>query len=410
MRIGEYCFYLDAAKNFFKVKLFAKKKTKIRVGFIVRELAVINKSLSIINHLINDSRFEVYLLCVPTNIHRTSCNDNNDTYECCSKLGYSNLVNTLNPDGDWLSIESMNLDYIFYNTPYNHFYPKQYKSSNVSKYCKICVCLYAMTMMKDEITTTLNKDFFKYVYYFFSEAKSTAKYNKDRYLITHWLGLQKSEYLGIPVLEYFYKYNGQKKSTSWSFSKNEFRVIWTPRWTTDKRYGGSNFFEYSEKIIKFFEVNTDLDLLLRPHPIMFENFLKTGELSQQDYDGFIHRIKQTKNIDIDTQKDYLDTFYDSNILISDISSVIPEYLITGNPVIFCKQNMILELTDECDKFIKACYCVETDVELINCIEKLSKGLDPMKEIRMQIIKECFGDVLCTATENIVSAIVKDYGK
>lgn len=408
MRIGNKCFYWDATKSLF-VNKFLKHKNKdrkIRVGFIIRELAVLNKSQSIIDELSNDDRFEVQLLCIPCDLIEKD-SKYNDTYNLCLSLGYDNLINLLKEDGSWLAIKNLDLDYVFYNSPYNDFYPYEYKSKNVSKYSKICVLLYAMTLSKNEVSVTLNKDFFKYVYYYFAEVEGAVKYNSNRFLLTHLCGLQKTKFFGMPALGYFFN-RKSKASKSWMFSKNNFRVIWTPRWTTNKALGGSNFFEYKDKILSFFENHKNVDLLIRPHPLMFLNFLETGELTTKDYNDFIDKVNSMPNVDIDSEKEYVDTFHNSNILISDYSSVITEYLMTGKPVIYCKNNMILELTDDGTKFINMCYCAENSSDLFAYLQCLIDGIDEMKEVREAKVEEIGSGIISTSTKNIIKELVDDY--
>lgn len=62
--------------------------------------------------------------------------------------------------------------------------------------------------------------------------------------------------------------------------------MWTPRWTTNKKLGGSNFFVYYKLLLEYAEKNDDVDLLCRPHPLMFDNFLKTGEMKIEEIDDY----------------------------------------------------------------------------------------------------------------------------
>jgi len=408
--MGDRCFYFRSTFNFIKNKI---KKTgdKIRVGFIVQELTVFNKSKLLIEMLENDDRFEVLLLCIPSNIYNGELVDNpdfyNDTYEYLLKKGYRNLINTMKNNGEWVSVKSLDINYLFYNRPYNYYYPQEYRSKNVSKYCKICVLLYAMTMTKKEIAITLNKDFFKDVYYYFSETIECLNYNTNRYPITHALNLQKTKYTGMPVFEYFHKHKDAKKeSKSWSFSKNNFRIIWTPRWTTDIDLGGSNFFEYKDLFLRFAETYDDVDLLFRPHPLLFKNFLSTGQMSSCEYEDLLNKFESMPNIDIDNYKEYISTFYNSNVLISDISSVILEYLVMGKPVIFCKNNMQVELMDELKEILESCYCVDSFEELLSCLTNLMNGIDTKRDVRERIIIK---KLLLPSADLIKKELLSEFG-
>ena len=398
-------------------KFSKKKRDKIRVGFIIQELAVLNKSLLLIEQLMKDNRFQVVLLCVPSNILDgklvNQVGNVNDVFDYLNLRGYRNLVNTLDESNNWINIEKFNLDYIFYNRPYDSVYPEPYRSKTVSKYTKICVVLYAFTMVKKVLEITLNKGFFKYVYFYFAESNESCNYNIDRFYLMHKLGLQKSIYLGMPVFELFFRYKrnidkSSQLSHSWSFSKNKFRVIWTPRWTTDYKLGGSNFFTYIMEFLDYADRNKEIDFLMRPHPLMFENFLKTKELAFNEYKQLIDRIDKMDNFSIDNEKEYVSTFYQSDILVTDISSIISEYILTGKPIIYCKNNMHLELVSEAKVIIDACYTVSDFQEITNCIENILRGNDSLKDRRVEIVSEVYGVEIKNSTKLIVEELVKDY--
>ena len=46
---------------------------------------------------------------------------------------------------------------------------------------------------------------------------------------------------------------------------------------------------------------------------------------------------------IDNQRGYVDTFWGADVLITDISSMMMEFFVTGKPIIFCGTNMALTL-------------------------------------------------------------------
>lgn len=415
MRIGNRRFYFSATLRLLKNKYFKKnnkiKERKIRIAFIVQELAVFNKSQILIDMLSTHKKFDVLLLCIPSNIENgklvNNAYDINDTYEYCKLLGYTNLVNTL-IGGKWINIEKLEFDYIFYNRPYDKFYPNIYKSDNVSKFTKICMLPYAFALVENTIEITTNNKFFRNVYFYFAESIETQLLNINRFWLTHKIGVSKSVYLGMPSFEQFFKRDYSKKTNAWNFSKNKFRAIWTPRWTTDLKIGGSNFFEYCECFLKYAVKNPNIDFLLRPHPLMFKNFIAKQLMTIEDVAILENKIYNLKNFEIDREKEYNTTFYESDVLITDISSIIPEYLIVGKPVILCKNNLNVELVTAGKKMLEACYCVNTFEQIIDVLEKLEKKEDPLKDKRERVIKELFGDNLNTVCSDICKALIEDF--
>ena len=132
--------------------------------------------------------------------------------------------------------------------------------------------------------------------------------------------------------------NSRKEKTSSAFRKS---VLWTPRWSTDPIVGGSNFFKYRHIIKKLIAENPDVLFVIRPHPLMFGNFLKTGEMSELDVQEFKEYCSNTNNVYLDENKEYSNTFWNSDILITDNSGLVPEYFITSKPIIYCHSDIFV---------------------------------------------------------------------
>ena len=88
-------------------------------------------------------------------------------------------------------------------------------------------------------------------------------------------------------------------------------------------------------MFSFIKSNKQYSLIFRPHPLLFQNFLATGELTQEAFSSLIKDIEDTPNIYLDESGDYLDSFNKSNMLITDTSGLIIDYYLTGKPIIFC---------------------------------------------------------------------------
>lgn len=134
--------YLDA-KSFsnlvsLKKKMRNKKGDKIKVVFICQYIPAWNKAVSIYNEMKSDSRFEVSLLCVPgiAGDKKFECSDN-DTYDYYINNNYE-AVNSLNEDGTYKELKSINPDYVFYLRPYDEHLPEIYRGV----YIEVCQCLY----------------------------------------------------------------------------------------------------------------------------------------------------------------------------------------------------------------------------------------------------------------------------
>ena len=373
----------------------------IRVGFLCQYLPGWTKVEEIYLAMEKDPRFETVLICLPTSLDRAD----NDILVWCQEKGYPAL-DARNEDGSWRSLEALNLDYVFYMRPYNYYMPPLYSSWNVSKHSRICLLMYGITFSKEDTQISLNRDFMSHVYFFFAESAFIQRENIRNNRLPHALGLQKTLFLGNTALENLQMKKAQE-SASWDFSKNAFRVMWTPRWTTDKKIGGTNFFTYYESILDFAEENPQMDFLHRPHPLAISHFLETGELTQEQADQYKNRCERLPNVAMDTRQSYEATFWGSSVLVSDISGIVPEYFSTGKPLVFCASNMELELAPYMQRLLTGCYVVYNSQELFDILRQLEAGKDPLRQTRQTLIKELFGDLTIHPAAAIVETIVKD---
>lgn len=398
-----------AVSNFKKEKKIERAEKTINVGFLCQYIPAWNKIKPVYELMKNDPRFQTFLICIPSNIENNHLegldNGKNDTLDYFLENGYTEAIDALDENNQWLDLKALNLSYIFYPRPYNNYMPLPYISSEVSKYCKICIILYGINTTKEITSTTLNRDFFRNVFYYFAETEYSVKKNKGNFPLQHFFGLQKTVCFGMPTLQAVMNDNSSD-SKAWDFSKNEFRVMWTPRWTTDLNKGGTNFFLYYKSLTHFAEKNSDMDFLFRPHPLAFKNFIKNGDMTEDELERFKSQCESLSNVSLDKEKEYVKAFWGSSVLISDISAMLPEYFVTGKPLIFCASNMILELDDNIKIMMEGCYIVYNEEELFSILLDLKNGQDPLCQKRKELIKTLFGESCRNSKEKIVEELAK----
>lgn len=404
--IIEYIHDFCSMINFLIQKLNKKDEEKIRVGFFCQYIPAWEKVKPLYNKMKKDNRFQIYLLCVPSVMEKNNvAMGKNDTYQYFSEHGYE-AINTVVDKGKWLDIKNLSLDYIFYPRPYNSYFPKQYNTRIVSRYTKICCVMYCMSIMKVDLDLVLNRDFCRNVYFYFAETDYIQNYMQSKFNWSYKMGMMKIPCFGMPIFDQIFL-DKQKKSKSWEFSQNMFKVIWAPRWTTDKYLGGSNFFYYKDIILNYAEKHSDIDFLIRPHPMMFNNFIRTGEMTTGDVEYYKKKIQSLKNVKLDDEQEYIASMWESSVLICDISSIIPEYLMMNKPIIYCASNMVAEITEDATKLFTGCYEVHNEKELFVILENLQKGNDPLKKKREELKKWLLKGEAESASKQIVEALVCD---
>ena len=364
-----------------------RREGPTRVVFIVEMPSVWNKALPTYRRMFADPDFEPMILCLPSSLE--GCFEReNETYRYFVEAGYSNVLNAVQGKA-WLNPKTLHADYFVILRPYDNYRPRPYKSIHLCRFGKICVILYATLMSTNLIPEIVNRRFFSQVSWFFAESEYVRDHNIRQNYLKNRTGLQHSVYIGIPAVESMLDAKN-RPAASWSFSCNTFRAIWTPRWSTDTFGGGSNFLRYQQDFISFFSQHRDMDLLLRPHPLMFRHLLDSGIMTQDEIDAVYALFDQAENLSLDREKEYFPTFWNSDVLISDISSIIPEYFITGNPVIFCRSPGIDWKTIPIfEEMLNACYCADTFEEIGRILVDLQHGHDPLKKARADLAARLF---------------------
>lgn len=385
----------------------------IRVCFLQQDPNCWNKSKALYDLLNADDRFAVHLLCVPDPFNP----DTGSTYRYFAENGYAAIDarvgdgpwSTMDSQGQWFDLQSLQPDYVFYQQPYDAYLPEVYRSHVVFRYAKLCMTVYGIALTR-ELLACLELPFMRHVYCAYAVTETERRYNKSRLWLSHLLGIRYSKYFGTLGLADFAAQQ-QAECPAWDFSKNPFRVIWTPRWTTDEKIGGSNFFRYKDFLPAYAEKNPDVDILFRPHPMLFDNFVRTGKMTRQEADDYIHGRNAAPNTAMDNEKSYGSSFWHSSVLLTDVSAVLVEYFVTSKPIIFCEtENCASTYLDFFRQILSVCYVAKDQQQVAMYLDRLKAGEDPLKDQRLAVIQKLFGSDLTSTPKRIADDLAADYRK
>ena len=406
--IKAFCRELQAIPNLLAERRVSRSEGVIKVGFLCQYIPVWHKLKPIYENMLADPRFEPVIICIPSDVVGGVRSENatgNDTLAYFRAQGYEEALDACLPEGGWLSLEQLQLNYIFYPRPYDTYMPTPYQSRFVSRYSKICMILYGMNTTCEVTSTTINREFFRYVYCYFAELPYSREKNMAGGWLLHKLGLQESVYYGMPGIEAIREAKAAPRP-AWDFAGDGLRVLWCPRWTTDLSLGGSNFFTYYQFLPDFAEAHEGYNFLFRPHPLALQHFQQTGEMTAREAEAFTARCQALPNVQLDTEKEYAATFWGTDVMISDISGMIPEYFVTGKPLIFCASNMLLTPETSTARILAVSYIVNNREELAHCLEQLKAGIDPLKEKHAQLVQELYGEALSHPAAKITEHLAK----
>lgn len=374
-----------------------RKGKRIQVVFICQMPQLWNKLESVYQRMLRAPQFECTILTVPDeSIAKEHQKESLSFFDSLE----GNVIQAQTGDGKWVSLEALKPDYVFYQRPYDHYLPECYRSGVVASYARICYIPYSYACTVPVEASCYNQAFFANVYLFFAENAYARDLVYHREEAAYRAGRKKALYLGYPALDQIISARTERSLFWEKESTGTFKMLWCPRWTTDKNLGSSNFFEYKDTLPELVRNDRAYSMVFRPHPMMFDNFIKTGEMTKQEAEAYLSRYQGQQELYYDKEADYYATLWRSDILVADLTTVMIEYLVTRKPIIYCIAD--IEYNAFMKGILSGCYCVNSWNELKQTIEMLCAGEDPLKEKR-----NAAADLLIKGKEHAAEAIINE---
>jgi len=358
----------------------------INVLFVCHEPALWSMFESVYEAMENDSKFCPLVVALPYKHGTLPEGQYKDAgmFEYCESRNIKVVRGYNKGKDEWLQPATLDPDYVFFQTPYS-FFPQCWLVRQVAMIAKVCYIPYATCLFRGEVEASLHPEsFFQHTQFVFKESIFSRDLFIKNLRSQGWLKEDNVILCGHPKLDYLIN-NNQTNNGSWKRGqqKDIKRIIWTPRWNTSE--GNCHFFDYKDFFVSYCKENKNVDFIFRPHPLCLQNFLNTGELSQKDLSMLEIQYDQSLNMILDKSAEYKDSFLTSDILVSDISSMLLEYLGTGKPIIYTHRiNVFNELGI---KLSEGLYWVNNVMELKKTIDMLISGNDPLLIKRKQLMSE-----------------------
>lgn len=372
-----------------------KQGDKINVVFLIQCLTIWNKLKCVYEQMSKDDRYSVWILAIPDDATKIGTDNYSDL---CHMYPDAQIINAVTDNG-WYNLKEIKPDYVFFQRPYDTYLPVEYRSYNVCKYTKTCYLNYGYNFT-DIANLSMAKRFFRNIHLFFAENEIYQNKNINRFKYSHKKGYRKSYNIGYPAFQDFME---QKKDNY--LEDNKYKVMWTPRWSEDVEVGGSNFFKYKDEIIDYISNHEDVSLIFRPHPMLFSHSIEVGRMTNEDVDNYLKIFKEDTRFEYDCEKEYADNFWRSDVLVTDFSSVIMEYYLTGKPIIYCPTGM--KINDFFENILSVNYVADSWDDVERIVNDLKNGIDPLSEARKKKVSEFIGDYK-NISKRFVDEIYIDY--
>lgn len=127
-------------------------------------------------------------------------------------------------------------------------------------------------------------------------------------------------------------------------------VLWNPHFSIGSD-GWSTFNLYASQMLDFFAARDDVCLILRPHFRLFRDLRLMGERGGAIVDYIEQVAQNNENIVIDLDPDYRAAFAQADVLVSDLSSLLTEFFVTGKPVLYLHREDGPGINDDAEYFL-----------------------------------------------------------
>ena len=392
-----------------------EKKTKIRVGFLIQvpnNWAVLEPVYEAAKTMEN---VEPVILLMPELTYFCYVKLMHVEWEKAYSFGHERYgdqcIETWHPETEtWVDPAALDLDYVFLPRPYETYLPKAYKASGLRKITRVCYVPYSSPLL-DDYRLLYNMHFVRNVRLIFCEKQHSLEYVSKLLAPTVKSGDQKVFCTGFPKFDLNQGGEGVE-SPLWPRSREESkqRIIWTPRWNMDPWQGGSSFMKYRERILQYAQEHSDADLIFRPHPLAQSALVADGYVTEQEWMDYLQKYRDGNNTNVDLTTTYYDLMWSSDVLITDVSSMIMDYLLTGKPVIYCATPAMGTMSDDPSLAIRdllpGLYVVHDFSEIEAVLKQLRQGKDPKLGNREELIRRMRRDG--HIGRNIMELLVQDY--
>ncbi|PAF45322.1 glycosyltransferase [Helicobacter sp. 11S02629-2] len=114
------------------------------------------------------------------------------------------------------------------------------------------------------------------------------------------------------------------------------KLIWAPHHSINTTWAinFATFHLYYKDFYEYVKANKDIEVVLRPHPLLKSRVLELNILSEKEYDNYMASFNSLPNGQVYTGANYFGLFASSDALILDSGSFLAEYMYTKKPLCF----------------------------------------------------------------------------
>lgn len=280
-------------------------------------------------------------------------------------------------EGKWNNPLSFGLpDVVFLSQPYDFQQNFMYGSNYWSRFCQVAFVDYGFTV--DESSFIFKAPCLDNCRYIFCETKIV------RNLFCFYSPQHESKLVvtGHPSLDAYLHPLKESQRIPFKSVESTRRIVWAPHFTVASEKTGhhfSNFFEYYELFIQLAKEHPELEIVMRPHPALFNFMVDCGMKTVREAKEYRERFEALPNAFIYDAPDYISLFRQSDAILLDSISFIAACAPAGIPVCFLESSKRARLNSIGERLLHADYAAWDAEEIREFVERVVLGGDDWKK-------------------------------
>lgn len=368
-----------------KIKQRIAQRGKVNIAFLVNDSTKWNAS-NLVQAFLEDPRFDCKLYLTLTGRDKTQ-EERANTY-LKEKAWFLSLnlplIDLYDVDTNIVKpITSYDFDIIFFQQPWGlRQILKQVVGYALPAYLPYAYHVYANYKMQYK-----KSDFLPWLWRYFEQ----SEWHKKAHLRIDPEAEAQIVVTGYPKLD-VYLDSHDINSSIWKGINPKKRVIYAPHHSVGDEVQSISTFEWNHDFIfTLAQKYPDISWIYRPHARLPYAVTRTGLMSKETYEKYEQGWDRLESTRTYLQGAYFDVFKSSDILITDSSSFLGEYMPTGNPVIWLKAKNPKVVPNNVGKKITNTYYQAHNVEELEkyFIDVVIHGNDYLKEKRLAVMQELF---------------------
>lgn len=387
----DYTFALEKAMKKYR------NKEKIKVGFLVSEQGKWNCE-ELYNLLAQSDVFEpIVLVTLLEHAHLgidKTRNDLNESYEYFVKNN-KNVQKAYDEEKkEYIDLKTFGIDILFYQQPWELV--EIQNIDEVSKYALCCYFPYGLDIFENKLVNFLFHEKL-FIYFLPNEyiSKERQKYrfsNRNNEMI-----------VGFPKFDIYKPY--LKNENVDIVPKAKKTIIYAPHFGYSSKHilNIGTFDKTGVKILEFAKKHNEYNWVFRPHPNLKYTLYSDKKYGEKFADSYFEEWK--KFAQISEKESALNLFLNSDLLITDASTFLLEYLFSKKPIIrLCrKSNKNNKFNCFGEELSKCLYCAYSFNDFENYFNKIMvKNEDVLREKRINFLNLCFGDEVLSSQKILMS--------